>query len=120
MRRIENEFKYHGVNFTIVKRGEKALLLKAEADFYPDSCVSYEVWQLRYSKDVEINGMKVEAGERKPGDNDYPYSAHQFMSYLYPGTQSQKVKTVLERAEKRFSEYEAGIRPKKLHKDSVV
>lgn len=120
MRQIENEFRYKGVDFKVLKRGQKALMLEAKADFYPDNCVSYEVWQLRHSKDVEINGVLVSAGERKPNDNDYPYSSHQFMSYLYTGTQQEKEKTVLEKAKKRFNEYETGIRPKKLTKDSVV
>lgn len=107
MRRIEDNFKYKGVTFEVIKRGKKALMLKASASFYPKNCVSYEVWQLRYSKDSEIQGIAVAGGERKPSNEDYPYCAHQFMSYLY-----DSVDTMMEKVNKRFNEYEAGVRPK--------
>lgn len=107
MRLIEDNFKYKGVTFEIVRRGSKALLLKAIAPFYPDDCVSYEVWQLRYSKDSEIQGVAVAGGERKPSNEDYPYCAHQFMSYLHDSEEA-----MMEKVEKRYYEYETGVRPK--------
>ena len=106
MIQLENEFKYKGVNFKILKRGEKAIMLRAEAPFY--DCVSLEVWQIRHSKDVTINGVLVPAREKKPSNEDYPYRAHQFMSKHY---ESQYV--MYEKANKRLKEYETGVRPQK-------
>lgn len=105
MRKLEQEFKYKGVNFEILKRGEKAVMLSAESTYY--DCESIEVWQLRYSKDREIMGAFVSGGEMKPSNEDYPYRAHQFMRKHYDSR--EKFVAV---CKKRFNEYESGIRPK--------
>ena len=77
MKLLDNEFKYKGVHFTLIKRGKKALIFKAEADFYP--CESIEVWKIRLSKDRKINGNVLTGGEKKPSNEDYPMFAHQYM-----------------------------------------
>jgi len=108
MRQIDNEFKYKGVYFKIIKRGEKAIMLEAKADFY--DCDSVEVWQIRHSKESIIKDQVIEAGERKPSNDDYPNVAHQFMSKFYEnGVEGMKAV-----AEKRFQEYETGVRPKQI------
>lgn len=108
MKKIENKFKYKGVNFEVLKRGEKCIMLKADATFY--NCKSVEVWQLRVSKESIIKGNVVPIHERKPSNEDYPYNAHQFMENHYKGGFIE----MMEKAEKRFNEYETGIRPKSL------
>lgn len=107
MIKLDNEFKYKGVNFKILKRGQKSIMLSAEAEFY--DCPSVEVWQIRESKDTTIKGNFVPAREMKPSNEHYPYTAHQFMSKHYPS-----VDVMYEKANKRFDEYEKGIRPKKI------
>jgi hypothetical protein len=107
MVKIEKTFRHKQVDFEVVKRGEKALLLTARADFY--ICDSIEVWQIRHSKDSTIKGNFIPSREIKPGNENYPYTAHQFMRNHF--------KTEVEfqdAALKRFNEYEQGIRPKKV------
>lgn len=108
MKRIEEDFKYKGVTFKIVKRGKKAIMLDAKASFY--TCKSIEVWQIRESKGSVIGESLIEPHEKKPSNEDYPYSAHQFMENHYKGGYSE----MMQKAEKRFNEYETGIRPKRL------
>ena len=107
MIQLEDKFTYKGVQFEIIKRGKKAVMLSAKADFY--DCDSIEVWQIRHSKDVTINGVLVPAREKKPSNEDYPYRAHQFMSKHY-----QSAYKMFAVALKRFNEYENGIRPKQV------
>ena len=78
MRLIEEEFKYKGVYFKVLKRGKAAIILEAKADFYP--CESVEVWKIRHSKESIIKGVVIDPGEKKPSNEDYPYYAHQYMS----------------------------------------
>ena len=105
MEKIEGSFKYKGVEFEVIKRGEKAIMLKANADFY--TCKSIEVWQIRVSKESIIKGNVIPIHERKPSNDDYPYTAHQFMENHYKGGFDE----MMEKAEKRFNEYETGVRP---------
>lgn len=107
MIQLEDKFKYKGVQFEIIKRGEKSVMLSAKSDFY--DCDSVEVWQIRHSKDVTINGVLVPAREKKPSNEDYPYRAHQFMSKHFAS-----IYKMYKVANKRFDEYENGIRPKQL------
>ena len=76
-RLIEDEFKFKGVNFKLIKRGKNALMFKAVSDFY--SCESIEVWKIRISKDRVINGVSITGGEIKPSNDLYPVYAHQYM-----------------------------------------
>lgn len=108
MEKIEGKFKYKGVNFEVLKRGEKALMLKADAEFY--TCRSIEVWQIRVAKESIINGNIIPIHERKPSNEDYPYTAHQFMENHYMLGYNE----MIEKANKRFNEYETGLRPKTL------
>lgn len=105
MKGLDRNFKYKGVDFEIIKQGEKAVMLRAKADFYGSD--SIEVWQLRYSKDRDIGGAFVSGGVMKPSNEDYPYRAHQFMRKHYSND-----KEFLGTCEKRFEEYESGLRPK--------
>ena len=107
MRKLEENFTYKGVTFKIIKRGQKAIMLDAKADFYNSNSV--EVWQLRYSKDRMIKGNLIKASEKKPSNEDYPYVAHQFM-----GSHFENDFLMLEKALERFNEYENGIRPKSI------
>ena len=107
MIKIEDQFRYKGVDFEVVKRGEKAILLTASADFY--TCKSIEVWQIRHSKDVTIKGNFVPAREKKPSNENYPYTAHQFMRNHFQTEEAFQYAAL-----KRFNEYEEGIRPKKV------
>lgn len=106
MIKLDNEFRYKGVDFKIIKRGKKAIMLDAKADFY--TCKSVEVWQIRHSKDKTIKNNFIPARERKPSNEDYPFSAHQFMlNHFECGFDFQKAYETI------FKEYETGIRPKK-------
>ncbi|QCZ35068.1 hypothetical protein D8Z79_025850 (plasmid) [Escherichia fergusonii] len=77
MKKIEDNFNHKGVTFKILKRGKNAIMLDAKADFY--NCASLEVWQIRKSKERTIKGKVIPAHEIKPGNEDYPFTAHQFM-----------------------------------------
>lgn len=112
MKDLEQNFKYKGVDFEIIKKGEKAVMLRAKADFY--DCDSIEVWYLRYSKDRIINGVFVSGGVMKPSNEDYPYRAHQFLRKYYSSDEE-----FLGVCEKRFEEYETGLRPKAVIGDSL-
>lgn len=105
MIRIEGTFKHKGVTFEVIQRGKKSVMLKATAPFY--DCKSVEVWQLRYAKASIIKGNKIDEREIKPSNEDYPYRAHQFMEKHFKGGFVDMMKT----ADKRFDEYETGIRP---------
>lgn len=107
MIRLDNEFTHKGVTFKIIKRGKKAVILDAKADFY--TCESVEVWQIRHSKDSTIKGSFIAAREIKPGNENYPYTAHQFMRNHFKSDEE-----FMDAALKRFNEYENGIRPKKI------
>ncbi len=112
MIKLDNEFRYKGVDFKIIKRGKKSVMLEAKADFY--SCESVEVWQIRHSKDSKIKDRDILARERKPSNEDYPYSAHQFMSnHFRSQEQYEKAYT------KMFNDYETGVKPKKLEHETV-
>jgi len=106
MKKLEESFRYKGVDFTQIKRGEKAIMFKAEAEFYPVR--SIEVWQIREAKEVSIKGTIIEEHEMKPSNEDYGFKAHQFMENHF-----ESFDTLMEEAEKRFNEYESGERPKK-------
>lgn len=106
MRKLEKEFTYKGVRFKIIKRGKNALMLNAKSDFY--CCPSVEVWQIRIAPPKTINGKHIEGGERKPSNEDYPYSAHQFMQNHFD-SELDMVSAAL----KLFNEYEQGVRPRK-------
>lgn len=105
MIKLDNEFRYHGVDFKIIQRGENAIMLEAKADFY--TCDSVEVWQIRHSKDCTIKGNFVGARERKPSNEDYPYAAHQFMRNHFDNWDD-----FMRACDKMFMDYENGIRPK--------
>ena len=107
MVKLERTFIYKGVTFEIIKKGKKAVMLDAKADFY--NCKSVEVWQLRYSKDSYIKGNLIPAREKKPSNEDYPYCAHQFMESHFNSHDE-----MMEVANKRFNEYESGERPRKI------
>tara|TARA_R110000772_G_scaffold189416_2_gene300419 strand:+ start:1904 stop:2242 length:339 start_codon:yes stop_codon:yes gene_type:complete len=112
MIKLDNEFRYKGVDFKITKRGKKAIMLDAKSDFY--TCPSVEVWQIRHSKDRTIKGNFISAGERKPSNEDYPYSAHQFMlNHFECGFDFTKA------CDKMFNEYENGIRPKNKDYETI-
>jgi hypothetical protein len=104
---MEKIFRHKGVEFEVLKEGEKALLLSAKSDFY--DCESMEVWQIKERPDMTIGGKFVAGGLKKPGNNDYPFWAHQFMRKHYTSDEA-----FLNVVEKRFQEYEQGLRPKKL------
>lgn len=107
MIKIEDKFRHKGVDFEVVKRGKKALLLTASADFY--NCESIEVWQIRHSKDCEIKGNLIPAREIKPGNENYPFTAHQFMRNHFKNQDDFQ-----NAALKIFNEYESGVRPNKI------
>jgi hypothetical protein len=75
MIKIEDQFRYKGVDFEV----------------------------------VTINGNFVPAREKKPSNENYPYTAHQFMRNHF-----QTEEAFQDAALKRFNEYEQGIRPKKV------
>jgi len=107
MKELEQEFKYKGVNFKILKEGKNAILLDAKSDFY--DCPSVEVWHKRTRPDTTIAGNFVEGGFKKPSNEDYPYNAHQFMEKHYINNTDMMITAL-----KRFNEYEDGKRPKKI------
>ena len=107
MKELQQEFKYKGVNFKIIKEGQNAIMLDAQADFY--DCPSVEVWHKRTRPDTTIKGNFVEGGFKKPSNEDYPYNAHQFMEKHYASKEA-----MMEKVDKRFNEYETGKRPKKI------
>ena len=88
MEKIEGEFKYKGVDFKVLKRGKKALLLSASAPFY--NYPSLEVWKLRLRKESKIQGNVLPKRERKPSNDDYPMYAKQFFENRYNGSQEME------------------------------
>jgi len=108
MKEFENEFKHKGVDFKVILRGKKAVMLEASASFYP--CKSVEVWQLRKRKETKIGNSIIPSGYRKPSNEDYPFTAHQFMENHF-----ESLKLMYAQCEIRFNEYEDGTRPKKLN-----
>jgi hypothetical protein len=105
--KLNEEFTYKGVRFKIIKRGKNAIMLDAKSDFY--DCSSIEVWQLIKTNDRTINGNFIKGGFKKPNNNDYPYSAHQFMSKHFDNEY-----LFYNKANERFDEYENGLRPKSI------
>jgi hypothetical protein len=101
------KFIYKGVTFEVLKDGKNAIMLDAKSDFY--DCQSIEVWYKIETKDRYINGNFVRGGIKKPNNNDYPYTAHQFMAKHFNSIEEFKAI-----AEKRFNEYENLLRPKTL------
>ena len=100
-------FIYRGVTFEVVRNGKNALMLYAKSDFLTCECI--EVWMKRESKDRTINGKLVKGGLRKPSNNDYPYTAHQFLSDHFKDGETFRLTAM-----QRFNEYENGIRPKTI------
>jgi hypothetical protein len=100
-------FVYKGVTFEVVKNGKNAIMLNAKSDFY--DCESIEVWYKRMTNDRYINGSFVKGGIKRPSNNDYPYTAHQFMRKHFKTDEEFK-----EVVFKRFNEYEQLLRPKSI------
>lgn len=107
MKKIEENFIYKGVTFKVIKRGKNAIMLDAKSNFLTSRCI--EVWQIRESQGSVINGNVIEPHEKKPSDNDYPYYAHQFLESHF-----KSFDEMMNKVNKRFDEYELGIRPKKM------
>lgn len=113
MKKLEEQFRYKSVDFKQIKRGEKAIMFEASAEFYPVR--SIEVWQIREAKEVTIKGTTIEPHEMKPSNEDYGFRAHQFMENHF-----NSFDNLMLEAEKRFNEYETGERPKKKVEESVI
>lgn len=97
MNLIENTFKHKGVNFEVIKRGDKAILLKAEAPFYDSD--SLEVWEIKTRPERMIKDRVVEAQERKPSNEDYPEWASQYFRKRFDSDES-----FMEAAENKFNQ----------------
>lgn len=103
--KVGDKFKYKGVDFEVLRVGKKAILLDAKADFLNGKCL--EVWMIRQRKDGTINGKFVKGGFKKPSNNDYPFTAHQFLETHFISDEQLTLHAL-----HRFQEYETGVRPK--------
>lgn len=101
MKTIEENFNYKGVTFEMIKRGSKALMFKAKADFY--DCESLEVWKIRKRFNVTIADRFIGDLELKPSNEDYYYTAHQYMRKHYKSDEA-----FYKAANDRFEAYEEG------------
>ena len=101
MKKIEENFKYKGVTFEVIKRGSKALIFKAKADFY--DCESLEVWKIRTRENVKIGDVFIGDLELKPSNENYYYTAHQYMRKYYKSDEA-----FYKAANDRFEAYEVG------------
>jgi hypothetical protein len=106
MTKHEETFTYKGVTFKKIKEGKNATMFEASADFLTSRCI--EVWQNKIRKESSINGNVIKGGIKRPNNNDYPFSAHQFLASHFKSEQA-----MIKQAELRFQEYEQGLRPKK-------
>lgn len=97
MNRIEGTFKHKGVDFRVIKRNDKAIILSGEAPFY--DCDSLEVWKVRVVPERTIKGSLVESYERKPSDDDYGMYAFQYLRKRYD-SDKEFMKVAVKRFEK--------------------
>ena len=99
---IEEKFNYKGVSFELIKRGSKALIFKAKASFY--DCESLEVWKIRNRLNVKIGDVLIGDLELKPNNENYYYTAHQYMRNHYKTDEAFH-----KSANDRFAKYEQGV-----------
>lgn len=110
VRLLPQEHTSGGWKLKQIKRGEHAVMY--EGHMPGTNLKSYEVWHIRERKATVINvkgkePTHVPRRELKPTNEDYPYWAHQFIVSHY----HNKDVTALDMANKRFEEYETGVRP---------